>query len=219
MPWIRQIAVDEATGLLKQEFDKAIDFYLKEIDLAVKFNEPYDEAKLCSENFLPIHAVLFDRGVLEQGIRFDESLSFYEDWDFWVQIAMYGKFSYVDKISACYRNSGACGFGLNPDMELTSSAKAAFFDKWRHYWSGKQLGDIIDAAKKSHGAEKHLADLEDARRQLRENSEQIEAIQSSPICAILSKCSGIVQQMRAALRLFPKESAQKARTTREISNS
>src|SRR5690606_22551207 len=54
-------------------------------------------------NFLPIHAVLFSRRLLDQGCRIDENLPILEDWDFWLQIAQLTTLSHVPGVSAVYR--------------------------------------------------------------------------------------------------------------------
>ncbi|MEE8429196.1 MAG: PIG-L family deacetylase [Gammaproteobacteria bacterium] len=106
-------------------------------------NSPFNVQKLFVENFIPMHAVLFDRSLLDNGVRVDENLQFYEDWDLWLQIALRSPFVHVDKISACYRNSGACGFGPEPDKSLVIAAKTAFYEKWIDYWSRARVRDII----------------------------------------------------------------------------
>lgn len=107
-------------------------------------NQAFDRHRLWGRNFLPIHAVLFESSLLALGCRVDESLEVYEDWDFWVQVTARTDLAHVDLITACYRNHGQSGFGLQADEAFTRRAKAAFFDKWRKRWSGEQLSDLIE---------------------------------------------------------------------------
>lgn len=73
----------------------------------------FDPARLQLENFLPIHAVLFRREVVEQSpaCRFDTDLQLFEDWDFWLQLAIRGPFRRVPGVSAIYALSTDEGSG------------------------------------------------------------------------------------------------------------
>lgn len=65
------------------------------------------------QNHLPIHAVLFRTAVVRQApaLRFDETLSQFEDWDFWVRLFARGRFVRVPGVSAVYRLSTTEGSG------------------------------------------------------------------------------------------------------------
>lgn len=104
----------------------------------------FDRYRLWGRNFLPIHAVLFERSLLAQGCRVDESLEVYEDWDFWTQLSRHTDFLHVDRTTCCYRNAGLSGFGAVPAEEVVRQGMARYFDKWRERWSGAELHRIID---------------------------------------------------------------------------
>lgn len=108
-------------------------------------NQPFDRHRLWGRNFLPIHAVLFERSLLALGCRFDESLEVYEDWDFWTQLSQHTDFVHVDRVTCCYRNAGQSGFGEKPAEEVVSQGKIHYFDKWRTRWTGLQLQEIVDS--------------------------------------------------------------------------
>lgn len=108
-------------------------------------NQPFDRHRLWGRNFLPIHAVLFERSLLALGCRFDESLEVYEDWDFWTQLSQHTDFVHVDRVTCCYRNAGLSGFGAEPSERVVSRGKARYFEKWRLRWTGLQLQDIVDS--------------------------------------------------------------------------
>jgi LmbE family N-acetylglucosaminyl deacetylase len=67
------------------------------------YDHPWEFERLLVTNFLPIHAVLFSRRLLDQGCRIDENLPILEDWDFWLQIAQLTTLSHVPGVSAVYR--------------------------------------------------------------------------------------------------------------------
>ncbi len=106
--------------------------------------QAFDRYRLWGRNFLPIHAVLFERSLLAQGCRVDESLEVYEDWDFWTQLSQHTDFLHVDQTTCCYRNAGQSGFGAVPAEDVVRVGMARYFDKWRLRWSGADWHQIID---------------------------------------------------------------------------
>jgi len=111
----------------------------------VLFNQPFHLPSLRAQNYIPMHAVLFERALLEMGCRFDEHLALYEDWDFWLQMAEHSEFLHVDQVTACYRNFGYSGFGAQADEGKIAAGRAALFEKWRKIWSGAELSEALAA--------------------------------------------------------------------------
>ncbi|SFE96518.1 glycosyltransferase [Nitrosomonas sp. Nm166] len=107
-------------------------------------NQPFHWPKLWGRNYIPIHAVLFERSLLNDGCRFDETLAVYEDWDFWVQMTQHTDFVHIDCVTACYRNYGHSGFGLETDKIFIRKAKGIYFNKWKSIWSGEQMSELIE---------------------------------------------------------------------------
>jgi GT2 family glycosyltransferase len=107
------------------------------------FNEPFDPIKLMHGNFIPIHAVLFARELIESGCRFDEALDLYEDWDFWLQLARFGPFLHVDRVSAGYRSNGDSGAGPSVGEAAVQKARSRIFDKWRQVWTGIDINKLL----------------------------------------------------------------------------
>jgi len=88
-------------------------------------------ARLLLGNIIPIHAILFPRELLEQGICFDEKLDLYEDWDFWLQLCRNASFAFVDKVTATYYIGGSSGVSpLGYDREKVKQATDKLYDKW-----------------------------------------------------------------------------------------
>ena len=78
-------------------------------------DDPFDPVRLRCQNYIPIHAVLFSRSLLDQGCRVDESLEVYEDWDLWLQMSRLTSFIHVHRVTAGYRAGGNSGAGLGVD--------------------------------------------------------------------------------------------------------
>ena len=109
------------------------------------FARDYDPITLMRDNYIPIHAMLFDRSLLEKQCRFDESFDIYEDWDFWLQLAQHTDFHHLDKVTAYYREGGDSNTAVNAsearyqhDNKL-GRARASLFAKWKEQWNGKKI--------------------------------------------------------------------------------
>jgi glycosyltransferase involved in cell wall biosynthesis len=98
------------------------------------FGGPFDRAALIRSNYLAIHAVLFSRAFVDQGVRFDENLPLFEDWDFWLQLSEQTDFAFAGRPTALYRaaagTSGA-GAGPNLDREAVLAHRARLMRKWQ----------------------------------------------------------------------------------------
>jgi len=116
-----------------------------------RFNDAFDFGRLLVDNFIPIHAPLFERSLLAEDSSFDEALSVYEDWDFWVQLARRSEFVHVDEITAFYRVADGSGFGIGPDSLATADGLSAFFKKWVRKWSDCEWQAILDRARRAQG--------------------------------------------------------------------
>jgi FMN phosphatase YigB (HAD superfamily)/glycosyltransferase involved in cell wall biosynthesis len=94
-------------------------------------DEPWDMDRLRAANFLPIHAVLFERSLLDDGCRFREDLECLEDWDFWLQVASLTEFLHVPEVSAIYRVAlGTSGLSESADAERHIANRALIFESW-----------------------------------------------------------------------------------------
>lgn len=91
------------------------------------FDYEFDPLRLAYENYLPIHAVLFNNNALSQACQFNPNLNVYEDWNFWVQLTTQGPMQRVPGITAWYSAQlSGVGFGL---VEKDFSAELALFFK------------------------------------------------------------------------------------------
>lgn len=111
------------------------------------YNQPFDALRLLYENYLPIHAVLFERRFYLEGCRFDESLDIYEDWDFWLQLRVGGPFGHLDRVGAIYRLNPVENLGSAAHGGLQIPAWEAILHKWRDHWSDYELRQICTRAK------------------------------------------------------------------------
>ena len=98
------------------------------------FGGPVSRAALLRSNYIAIHSALFSRAFVDRGIRFDESLATFEDWDFWLQLSAETDFAFTGKATAIYRaaagESGA-GAGPNLDREAALAQRNRLMQKWQ----------------------------------------------------------------------------------------
>lgn len=110
---------------------------------------PFDHATLRRDNFIPIHASMFRRSLLDLGCRFDESMAVYEDWDFWLQAAEHGGFRLCPHVGAFYREGGNSETMLEihaaryDNQHPIGQARARVLHKWRNRWSGEDWNTVM----------------------------------------------------------------------------
>ena len=118
------------------------------------FSTEFDPVLLMRDNFIPIHSMLFEKSLIDEGCRFDSQFEIYEDWDFWLQIAQKTKFFHLPEVTAFYRSGGESGTALTEDIEKfnpenrISKARAKIFEKWKFQWTGEQINMLIGEAYK-----------------------------------------------------------------------
>lgn len=91
------------------------------------FRTDFDPVALQLQNYLPIHAVLFRLAAArrEPPCRFDESMTLFEDWDFWLQLIGKGPLQRVPGVSAVYAyeaSEGSSHGELGPRRERMLAA-------------------------------------------------------------------------------------------------
>jgi len=99
--------------------------------------QPYSKARLVTENFIPIQAILFSRQLYEKYGGFHEELSALEDWNLWVRYSQGGHFIYVPKVTSVYRTP----WDLTEQNERQKQLDAAYDGV-----SAKNIADISKCA-------------------------------------------------------------------------
>jgi glycosyltransferase involved in cell wall biosynthesis len=122
------------------------------------YDEPVDEYSLMLKNALPIHAPVFRRQLLESGCLFNEDINFYEDWDFWLQLAEQTSFLHVPGITAVYY-LGLSGFAKRLDEEQ-SQAEKKLLSQWLKRWPIEKIQALFYQTRElSNKAQWHKNDL------------------------------------------------------------
>ncbi len=154
-----------------------VDHYIdNKLETSSVFNEPFDKRRLRGRNFIPIHAVLFERSLVADGCRFDDQLDVFEDWDFWFQILQFTELVHVDKISAVYRNAGGSGLGLRQNKNSLRALRGKVYNKWKNQLSGEQIDDLIEYREEVISNLHH--DVIETRNQLDDTNNQLQTTHS-----------------------------------------
>lgn len=185
---------------------------------AFTFNYPFDPIRLLAGNFIPIHAVLFERSlVTANGCRFDEAFALYEDWDFWLQVAVHTNFLHVDAITANYRIAPGSGFGVAASQRAQEQGKQQCYRKWRNQLSDDYWYEILDRSFRYIGASEERDAVRGERDALRQEHD-----------ALHQQCAALENQNRtlattlaehaAALALREQEAEQLTAKTAHLGN-
>lgn len=149
------------------------------------FDHDFDLALLIRENFLPIHSVLFSRSLLDSGCRFDESLSIYEDWDFWLQVSQYTNFAHRRAVTAFYRDGGSSETAVsNPKHRYESGhpnalAREKVLQKWLSRWRGEDINRMLATLDQTEAIVELRENLDAAIEAKKIQRGEIESLQSN----------------------------------------
>lgn len=125
------------------------------------FNHDYDALRLRIENYIPIHAVLFARQLVDLGCRFDTALDRFEDWDFWLQASEHTALLHIPVCTANYRIASDSGFGVKTTAAL-DLLRVAFYRRWLPRWTDAELLAVLDRSRQYP----HIAVLESEKTTL-----------------------------------------------------
>ena len=114
-----------------------------------RLNRPFDRDALYRGNYIQMGAALFCRSLVEEGVRFDESLLNFQDWDFWIQIAQRTDFLHTGKVTLYWRafnGQSGSGIGPNADHALQSNYTQRVQKKWARALDFARSGNVLQAA-------------------------------------------------------------------------
>ena len=153
---------------------------------------PFDGLRLLAGNWMPLHSVLFSMRLRDLGCQFDEGLSLYEDWDFWLQAAQHSDFLFVPVVSAFYRIHDSSG--VHGQTQFYGDASRLVYRKWRGLWSDAQLSALMSRVWKHE-------DLQQTLQSSREESLQL----GKELQAVRASVQALLGQQRALKKSHAEE--------------
>lgn len=162
------------------------------------FAADFDPLRLRFENFLPLHAVLVDRGRPElRACRFDETLDLFEDWDWWLQLAQHGTFVRVPGISARYVAGEHGGSGVFSDSDASSQARSQLLGKWLARDTPEQRLALLQGLQQQYRSAHQAADQLALARRTGQDLQDIITARDADLAAA-SRQHAALQQVLAA---------------------
>jgi LmbE family N-acetylglucosaminyl deacetylase len=102
------------------------------------FNFDFDPDRLLFENYIPIMSVLFSKEILDRVKGFSETLTLFEDWDFWMRASRHFPFQHVDRTTAEYRFYGTTGMAAAHRQKYQyDRAREILFDRALPHMTGR----------------------------------------------------------------------------------
>ena len=111
-----------------------------------RLGKPGHHLLMFHQNRFAIHAALFSRQLVEQGIRFDPSFDRLEDLDFFVACGARTEFLFVPSVSCTWHafgGSSGMGYAANSNQSVQATTMARIRHKWRKHferWSKEPEG-------------------------------------------------------------------------------
>ena len=140
------------------------------------FDAAYDPIALLSENFIPLNGMLVDRGLIDAGIRFDESLPIYEDWDFLIALSRRTTFAKASAVTAVYRWPPGSGV---TDPQRTGPSQERVYAKWRPMLSdAEHVALMRRTIAQTTLNDSRQADIETLQRHLRNQDAELDRLRS-----------------------------------------
>jgi GT2 family glycosyltransferase len=169
--WETHTHVTDAEGAIYQETRRV-----------PRHRQPFNRLLLWHQNYLPIQAVLFHRGLWERHGGFAEDMDQLEDWNLWTRYTIEDDFVMVDKTSSKYRV---------PDDPRAAAARQALLD-----------AAYADAVERQRQLRLTLSPLEIAQMAESYSREQ----------AVVHATRNAMRQLASSNRLFARVAAWRAPT-------
>jgi tetratricopeptide (TPR) repeat protein len=111
--------------------------------------KPFNRIALYESPFMHLSALLFERSLLANGVRFDPALSVLEDWDFAIQVSEVTPFVFVPQTTfRWYSDAGSSGVGGlgNFDPNNFSVFKSVVREKWAEHYNAlvQSFNDAVE---------------------------------------------------------------------------
>jgi len=134
------------------------------------FDLPFDATRQLAGNLTPIHAVMFRTNVLQLGLRFDETLDRYEDWDFWLQLSRLAPMAHLPGVSGVYRVHDSSG--VHQGSGPASAANQLLYRKHEPTWTEEQMTSMMERVWGYADLENRLLAAQSAAKDVQEEFER-----------------------------------------------
>jgi uncharacterized protein YoxC len=97
---VRVAYTDAAVGVYELDGDAG----WRCVERRLPYSRDFDPELLLFDNYIPFNTLLIERRLFDQAGALDESLPFFEDWDFLVRLAAIAPFHHLPRVTCEYRH-------------------------------------------------------------------------------------------------------------------
>lgn len=76
----------------------------RQVERRLPYSRDFDGELLLLDNYIPFHTLIFERALFLEAGPLDESLPFFEDWDFLIRLARRATFQHLARVTCEYRH-------------------------------------------------------------------------------------------------------------------
>ncbi|MEM7587193.1 MAG: PIG-L family deacetylase [Acidobacteriota bacterium] len=86
------------------------------VERRLPYSRDFDPELLLFDNYIPFHTLLIERSLCQQTGPIDETLPFFEDWDFLIRLAKHAPFHHLARVTCEYRHFRGGGHHILGDQ-------------------------------------------------------------------------------------------------------
>lgn len=92
----------------------------QEVERRLPYSRDFDPELLLLDNYIPFHTLIFEKALVQEVGPLDESLPFFEDWDFLIRLAQRTRFQHLARVTCEYRQFRGAGHHILGDRPRES---------------------------------------------------------------------------------------------------
>lgn len=106
---VRVAYTDAAVGVYEACGEAGARGGWRQVERRLPYSRDFDPELLLLDNYIPFHTLLFERRLYFAAGPLDESLPFFEDWDFLIRLARLTPFHHLPRVTCEYRHFRGAG--------------------------------------------------------------------------------------------------------------
>ncbi len=97
----------------------------RSVERRLPYSRDFDRALLLLDNYIPFHTLVIERGLFARVGSFDETLPFFEDWDFLIRLSTETPFHHLPQVTCEYRHFRGAGHHI---LGAAAQARTSFLE-------------------------------------------------------------------------------------------
>jgi LmbE family N-acetylglucosaminyl deacetylase len=138
----------------------------REVERRLPYSRDFDPELLLLDNYIPFHTLLFERRLYQEAGPLDESLPFFEDWEFLIRLARLTTFHHLPRVTCEYRHFRGAGHHILGDRPREAgdflAMRARVLEKHAASASPRLVAGVVDRLRaETVAAEENLRQARD----------------------------------------------------------